>query len=267
VNSRKVLETVLRPLGVTGELFPPVCVIVDKLDKLSEDEVVRQLEALGLKKNVITTIQKTLTLKSLAELKQVLPADSDILKDFEELWRLADAYGYADFLVFDASVVRGLAYYTGIVFECFDRSGTLRAIAGGGRYDKLLSTYGAKEDVPMVGFGFGDIVIVELLKDKGLLPPLEQRCDDVVIAFDEALRPAAYRVAQKLREKGRCVDVQLIPGKKIPWSYDYANRVGADRTILLGPAEWEKGMVRVKDMKRGARDEAYKGEDVKLEDL
>jgi len=119
----------------------------------------------------------------------------------------------------------------------------------------------------MVGFGFGDIVVVELLKDKGLLPALDQQCDDVVIAFDEALRPAAYKVAQRLRVKGRCVDVQLIPGKKITWCYDYANRVGADRTVLIAPSEWEKGLVRVKDMKRGARDESYKGEDVKVDDL
>jgi histidyl-tRNA synthetase len=71
--------------------------------------------------------------------------------------------------MFDASVVRGLAYYTGVVFEAFDRKGVLRAIAGGGRYDKLLETFGG-DPTPAVGFGFGDAVIVELLKERNILP-------------------------------------------------------------------------------------------------
>lgn len=162
INSRKVLQAVLEPLGVTGELFSPVCVIVDKLDKLTDEEVTKQLTDLGLTKDVIAAIQRTLTMKTLDDLRKALPADSAIVKEFEvrslllmvalfyflsirlfliivsprfqELWRLAEGYGYVDWLIFDASVVRGLAYYTGIVFECFDRGGTLRAIAGGGRY-------------------------------------------------------------------------------------------------------------------------------------
>ena len=91
--------------------------------------------------------------------------------DLKRVFELAKSYGYDDYLVFDASVVRGLAYYTGIVFEGFDRAGNLRAICGGGRYDKLLETFGG-ENHPCVGFGFGDAVIVELLSDKGLLPSI-----------------------------------------------------------------------------------------------
>lgn len=87
------------------------------------------------------------------------------MKELADLFALANAYGYADWLAFDASVVRGLAYYTGTVFEAFDRAATLRAICGGGRYDRLLSAYGG-DDAPMCGFGFGDAVIVELLQDK-----------------------------------------------------------------------------------------------------
>ena len=90
------------------------------------------------------------------------------------LFEIAEAYGYGDWLYFDASVVRGLAYYTGIVFEGFDRKGELRAICGGGRYDKLLSLYGSPEVVPACGFGFGDCVVVELLKERNLLPKLQR---------------------------------------------------------------------------------------------
>jgi histidyl-tRNA synthetase len=96
-------------------------------------------------------------------------------------------------------VVRGLAYYTGIVFEGFDRTGGIpRAICGGGRYDKLFSTYGAR-DIPSCGFGFGDCVIMEILEDKKLLPSFAPKIDDIILAFNEELRPAANELAMALR--------------------------------------------------------------------
>merc|ERR1719231_2012392 len=98
--------------------------------------------------------------------------DSPAVQDLKQLFELAKAYELDDWLVLDLSVVRGLAYYTGAVFEGFDRSGELRAIFSGGRYDKLLGTFGG-EDTPAAGFGFGDAVIMELLQAKNLLPQLE----------------------------------------------------------------------------------------------
>lgn len=267
VNSRKVLQAVLEPLGVTGDLFAPVCVIVDKLDKLTPEEVNAQLTALGLEETVIAAITKTLKLTSLEELEAVLPETSAILTELRELWSLAAAYGYSKWLQFDASVVRGLAYYTGVVFECFDRAGTLRAIAGGGRYDRLLSTYGAKEDVPACGFGFGDVVIVELLKDKNRLPVLPPQLDDLVIAFDETLRPAACKVAERLRSIGRSVEVQLIPKKKVAWCFNYADRIGATRAVFVAPSEWAEGKVRIKNLRAPADSEESKEVNVPFEEL
>lgn len=170
----------------------------------------------GLNTDVISKIQSTLTIKDLDQLREKLPG-SDIVNQFDRLWELAKAYGYEDWIQFDASVVRGLAYYTGIVFEGFDRAGVLRAICGGGRYNRLLSTYGAKQDVPACGFGFGDCVIVELLKDRKLLPELPPCLDDIVIPFNEELRAAACQVAARLRAQGRSVDIILGKNKKIDW--------------------------------------------------
>jgi len=178
-----------------------------------------------------------------------LPENSGVVAELTQLWELAKAYEYDDWLVFDASVVRGLAYYTGVVFEVRDRGGVLRAISGGGRYDKLLSTYGSNQDVPMAGFGFGDCVILELLKDKGLLPQLPPTIDDLVICFDESLRPAGCKVANKLRAVGRRVDLQLIPKKKVSWCFEYADRIGAFRAVFIAPDEWSKGLVRVKNLR------------------
>jgi hypothetical protein len=202
--------------------------------------------------------------RSLDALREVLGDDNAALNELQTLFTLAEAYGYADWLVFDASVVRGLAYYTGTVFEAFDREGVLRAICGGGRYDKLMSAFGTcalpatiisssatsaapssntqamvahcclcmdacctvrrgtlraasytlrtdgtggraweragGADQPMVGFGFGDAVIVELLKERGLMPQLSASVQDVVIALGGPdMQVAATSVAAQLR--------------------------------------------------------------------
>merc|ERR1719498_630110 len=131
------------------------------------------------------------------------------MREMNELFALAEAYGFGDWILFDASVVRGLAYYTGIVFEGFDRKGVLRAICGGGRYDRLLSLYGSPKEIPCVGFGFGDCVILELLKEKGLLPGFPPAIDYVVAPFNKDMMGSAMNVANRLREAGKTVDVYL----------------------------------------------------------
>ena len=169
--------------------------------------------------------------------------------ELRTLFDLARAYGYDDWLAFDASLVRGLAYYTGIVFEAFDRGGNLRAICGGGRYDRLLSTFGGK-DLPACGFGFGDMVLLEFLSEQGLLPEPDPGIDDVVFAFEENLREAAVEVATRLRASGRRVDLVLEP-RKVKWAYRHANRLGASRVVLVAPEEHARGVVRIKDLASG----------------
>ena len=194
--------------------------------------------------------------------------DSSGVDELKRLFELADAYGFGDWLVFDASVVRGLAYYTGVVFEGFDRAGELRAICGGGRYDKLLSLYGAVSEVPACGFGFGDCVVVELLKDKGILPSLPKSVDFVVAAFNENMQGAAMRATHLMREGGANVDLLLEPKKKVANTFDYANRVGARFIAFVAPSEWERGEVRIKDLRLGEDvPDEEKQLDVKVEDL
>merc|ERR1719277_1932532 len=122
-----------------------------------------------------------MAMKSVDAIREVLGKESVAVKQLEQMTSLCEAYGITDWIIFDASVVRGLAYYTGIVFEAFDRKGKLRAIAGGGRYDKLLETFGG-EPLPACGFGFGDAVIVELLKDRNLLPSFESSGVDTIVS-------------------------------------------------------------------------------------
>ena len=141
------------------------------------------------------------------------------------------------------------AYYTGVVFEAFDRQGQLRALCGGGRYDHLLTTYGARRPVPCVGFGFGDCVIVELLASLQLLPDLERTTPLVVAAYDESMMPAAMTVAHALREGGVDVDVHLQPKGRVAQAFEYADRCGGQFVVLVAPDEWHRQMVRVKALR------------------
>mmetsp|Transcript_3855 Transcript_3855/g.8250 ORF Transcript_3855/g.8250 Transcript_3855/m.8250 type:complete len:480 (-) Transcript_3855:180-1619(-) len=246
VSSRKVLQSVMSQYGVPPELFAKVCVIVDKVEKLPREQVEKELAALGVPVATIDGVLGAMSLRSLDALEALLGPGSEAVADLRRLFSLAAGYGYADWLVFDPSVVRGLAYYTGTVFEGFDREGKLRAICGGGRYDKLLGTFGG-ENQPCVGFGFGDAVIVELLKEKGLLPQLPHKVDDVVFAMDEALRAEASGVAMKLRRAGRSVEL-VLEAKKMKWAFKHAEKCGASRLVLVGAKEWERGAVSVKDL-------------------
>ena len=249
VSSRKVLEEVLGSVGVSGEAFPAVCVIVDKMGKTPEEAMSAQLAEQGLDADAISTIRSTLGLQDLDALSSALGDGSPAVSELTSLFSLIDSYGISDWVAFDASVVRGLAYYTGPVFEAHDRAGELRAIVGGGRYDRLLSTLGGR-DMPATGFGFGDMVIMELLASKGLVPELSSGNQDLVVSSDESLRPAAMSVAQRLRASGRTVDL-VLEDKRMKWVFRHAERSGAQRLVMVMPEEWGAGNVRIKDLESG----------------
>ena len=249
ISSRKVLEEVLGSLGLEGEIFAQTCVIVDKMDKLPEDVIEAQLSDLGLVSESISTIRSVLGITDLESLSSALSSDSEALIELQSLFSLCDSYGISDWVSFDASVVRGLAYYTGPVFEAHDRAGNLRAICGGGRYDKLIGTLGGN-DLPATGFGFGDMVVMELLADKGLLPELSTGVSDVVFGMGTELRGAAMQVAAKLRSAGRTVDL-VLEDKKMKWVFKHSERCGATRLVMVMPDEWAEGKVRIKDLDTG----------------
>ena len=249
ISSRKVLEEVLGSLGISGDAFAATCIIVDKMDKLPAEVVEQQLSEQGLDSDAISVIQATLGLSDLDSLASALGEGSEAVAELATMFDLVDSYGISDWVAFDASVVRGLAYYTGPVFEAHDRSGNLRAICGGGRYDRLLSSLGGK-DMPATGFGFGDMVIMELLNDKGLVPDLPSGNEDIVIAIDENLRGAAMSVATKLRASGRTVDL-VLEDKRMKWAFRHAERTGAQRLVMVMPDEWAAGYVRIKELECG----------------
>ncbi|KAG5055573.1 hypothetical protein JHK85_008083 [Glycine max] len=286
----KVLQEVLNCYSVPENLFGKVCVIIDKIEKIPADEIKKELKAVGLSQEAVQELLQVLSVKSLTELEERLGSSGEAVADLKQLFSLAEKIGYSKWLQFDASVVRGLAYYTGIVFENikFDHvrvqagldatgvaadmitlkftyrntgtlKGKLRAICGGGRYDHLFSTFGA-DDIAACGFGFGDAVIVELLKEKGLLPELNLQIDDIVCALDEDLQGCAAMVANILREKGQIVEL-VLESKPLKWVFKRAARLNAERLVLVGNSEWQRGVVGVKILSTA---EQY---EVKLDDL
>ena len=258
ISSRKVLEEVLGSLGISGDAFAATCIIVDKMDKLPAEVVEQQLSEQGLDSDAISVIQATLGLSDLDSLASALGEGSEAVAELATMFDLVDSYGISDWVAFDASVVRGLAYYTGPIFEAHDRSGNLRAICGGGRYDRLLSSLGGK-DMPATGFGFGDMVIMELLNDKGLVPDLPSGNEDIVIAIDENLRGAAMSVATKLRASGRTVDL-VLEDKRMKWAFRHAERTGAQRLVMVMPDEWAAGNVRIKELESGEESDVAVGD-------
>ncbi len=264
INSRAWIEETLRqgPLDKRPDAFAPLCVIIDKLRKVGAQGVTEQLTdpkgPVALRADEAKRVLEVLAVGDLDEAARFVGADSPALGELRRLFELLEGYGLSSRVVFDASVVRGLAYYTGIVFECFDSAGELRSLCGGGRYDQLLETLGGPP-TPAVGFGFGDVVIGELLADRHLLPKLTRPLDDVVYAFGEAERPAAARLATRLRQKGRRVEF-VLSSAKLKRVLSDADKGGADRIWLLGPDELQRGVAKVRDLASGAeRDEKLDG--------
>jgi histidyl-tRNA synthetase len=172
--------------------------IIDKLERTPPEESEKKLGVIGFS---LAAVNEFITSgKPTAELQSILD-------------NLA-ARGLKDFVKIDYQVIRGLAYYTGVVFEAFDRKGEFRAIAGGGRYNNLVKLIsGGKVDLPALGFGMGDVVLLEILKARGLLPKFDSPMDVYVLIEDEALRPDSLKLIHDLRAAGYAVEYPLTPTK------------------------------------------------------
>jgi histidyl-tRNA synthetase len=159
-----------------------------------------------------------------------------------------NARGLGEFVKIDYGVIRGLAYYTGVVFEAFDAKGEFRAIAGGGRYNNLLKLIsGGKVDLPALGFGMGDVVLLELLKARKLLPEFNAGVDTFVLIEDESLRTASLKVLQQLRSSGQVVEYALTPAKGDK-QFKRALELKAARTVRLERGPDGSIVAKVKDL-------------------
>lgn len=255
ISSRALLEESLQSsvLAERPGVFPALCVAIDKLDKIGGDAVAELLSdpkgTIRLDPLAAKDVVAWLRLSDLDAAASGLPGDSAALAEMRRLFELLALYGVADRVDFDCSITRGLAYYTGIVFEAFDADRSLRSLCGGGRYDHLLDSLGGPS-IPAVGFGFGDVVILELLQDLGKRPEPGRGLDAVVFAFGESERPAAIRLARQLRADGQSVELSLSGGK-LKRALADADKAGAGKIYLLGPDEVARNEALVRDLASG----------------
>jgi histidyl-tRNA synthetase len=246
VNNRALLAELLAKSGIAPEHHAAVFLALDKRGKITDDEITALLRAEGLADPAITQTFALLGVQTLDQAAELAGADSPAMATLRDLFALAQVYGIADRLVFDIAVIRGLSYYTGIVFEAFDAERKFRAIFGGGRYDSLLTTIGGAP-TPAVGIGFGDVVIVEVLKELlGETAAAEKSGVIIGYMFPEQ-REAATRLARTLREAGEKVDLMLARQKPKPF-FSRASASTAAEAVFIGPDDVAKGAAKRKNL-------------------
>ncbi|HET6595577.1 MAG TPA: histidine--tRNA ligase [Anaerolineales bacterium] len=242
VNNRRLIDDRFNALDISVEKRPAVSSWVDRRDKLSPESWTEYGRNIGLSPEQITKIKEML-------------ADNDLWKQSAELTRffaVVDALGLRQFFEFDASIMRGLLYYTGTVFEAWEVGGDIkRSILGGGRYDNLTRDVGG-DPIPGVGFAMGDVVIGLILAKYDLLPKdLNINPAPVLVTvFNEDCLLESFKLASELRRAGLKV-VCYPEAVKLPKQFKYADRIGAKVTLVLGPEEIEKGDVAVKNLMNG----------------
>jgi histidyl-tRNA synthetase len=253
VSDRRLLRALLLEAGVPQAQLTLAYNIVDKLERDPREVIHKRLtDEVGVAAEQADAVLAIFQHSDYDAVRSAYGAKEAVAPELERMDQLFGhlrALGLEDFARFDLTVVRGLAYYTGIVFELFDRRGELRAICGGGRYDDLLGRLGGSE-LPAVGFGMGDVVLRELLADRGLLPETRQTVDYYLVAVTPGERGEALSLARRLREAGMSVEYPLRH-QKVGKQFQNASAVGARRVVVLGPDEVAAGEAVVRDMESG----------------
>lgn len=262
VSDRRLLTALLRGIGVQDEKVGAAFGIIDKIERLPAEKAEQLLvDEIGLDKGEIKALYSLLSASSIEDVDRAFGDNVGVVEELDRFRRYMEmlaAMGLGDFVELDLRIVRGLAYYTGIVFELFDRKGELRAICGGGRYDRLLELVGG-DSQPAVGFGMGDVVLGELLAERGLVPAYERVLDYFVVAVTAEEHPEALRLAHELRDQGHSVAYGLKQ-QGVAKQMKAAAREGASTVLIIGPDEVEKGIVLVRDMISGDQREVPRQE-------
>jgi histidyl-tRNA synthetase len=253
VSDRGLLAALLRVVGVAEERMGGAFAVIDKIERTPPEKVEDGLRAdAGLDHGQVETLLGLLGAEGLDALEAGFGAYADVAPELARLRAYVetlDAMGLGDFVEVDLRIVRGLAYYTGIVFEIFDRKGELRAVCGGGRYDRLLELVGG-EPLPAVGFGMGDVVLGELLAERGLIPEYAPEVDYFVVPVTPEQRPETLRIAHLLRDRGHSV-AYALRDQAVGRQMKAATREGARTVLVLGPDELAAGTIVARDMKSG----------------
>lgn len=243
INDRRLILSEIDNIGLNENQKSQVLKLIDKQEKMNFSAWEAYALELGWKMEQFRRLYEVL-------LNDRLWEKSDYLK---RIFLLLESYGLREYAVFDARIVRGLDYYTGIVFEARDTAGSNRAIFGGGHYDNLVADVGGQA-LPGVGFAMGDVVFPLVLSELNLLPELKTKTSDILITvFDESSALFSLKLASQLRENQFNVEVYPEP-VKIGKQFKYADRSGIRFVVVAGPDEISNGQIQLKDLKTGMQE-------------
>lgn len=261
LGDRTLWVLFLESAGVPDAKIISVLSVIDKLEKVSPEALremtVAALDGTGLDADALVgKIKNFISLRDLDSMRAAFDADGELaervdarIADWRKLVSILESLGVGAFISPDLGIVRGLAYYTGFVFEAFQTVGTGRALAGGGRYDNLVKKLGY-QDMPAVGFGMGDVTVSDLLELVGKSGELRDAPDAYFVIGSENVRPKALEIISALRRSGVKTDYPLKQasfGKQ----FKQADAVGAAKAYILGDDELAQGIVKIKDLKSG----------------
>jgi histidyl-tRNA synthetase len=256
ISSRELLASFLKGLGIPDEKLQSVYAALDKRSKIPADTFEKILKEQLPDKKTVKEVLDFMSINSIPKLKELVEHKSDqnnAYLSIRQVLDYLDMMGAGDFCVYDPSIVRGLAYYTGIVFEVHDIVGDLRAICGGGRYDNLLKDFGGPA-VSATGMGMGDCVLEILLRERGLLDKQIKKPElDYFVACLGIVGKEAWNIIGKLRLMGYSANYSYKMGG-LSRQLTEASAQNAKFCIIIGEDELEKNEIKIKDMATGQQE-------------
>ena len=248
INNRDFVSDFFLSLGIEGATTPALYKIIDNARKVDEEVTRESIRQLGLTSVQTGAVEDYLSLRGASGIEEI-QVTSRGKESLLSLFSLIESAELGEFCEFDPTIVRGLDYYTGTVFEIYDRSEKMRAVCGGGRYNNLLKEFTGVE-LPACGFGMGDVVLGEILAEKGLLPEYRKNTDYFLVRISDEELGLMLRVARALRKKGFSVEYtyRLQPVKK---QMGRASRIPAQKALIFGTDEVSKGKLVEKELESG----------------
>jgi histidyl-tRNA synthetase len=255
LSDRTTWVLLLNNLGISDQERPAVLNIIDKSERRKPEQTLEDLEKIigARSKNILTKIEAIKKIDSIEELKENLSSCGECgqtrANDWVTLIEYLEGYTADNYVSIDLSIVRGLAYYTGFVYEAFESSGEGRALAGGGRYDHLVKKLSGNTDMPAAGFAIGDMTLSDCLDSKGLLPNYIVAPDIFVICGSED-KKIGLTIISQCRKAGFSVNHSL-KNAAFGKQFKEAGKSGARYALILGEEEREKNEIKIKDFRSG----------------
>ncbi|MCZ6446077.1 MAG: histidine--tRNA ligase [Planctomycetota bacterium] len=255
LSDRQMIRALLLAAGIDESQLAVAYTTIDKIEREDRGKAAERLKTAGI---TGPGVDRVFDIGSIRGLEDALAALENVRGGEQVGENIASCHaalcrmGLGDFLEVDLSIVRGLAYYTGIVYELFDAKRSLRAICGGGRYDGLLEALGGV-DLPATGFGMGDVVIAELLRDHSIAPDAGGRLDAFLVAVTTADVPEVLRLSHALRDRGVRVEYAL-KAQAVAKQLKIASARQAKTAVIIGPDEREAGEVMLRNLGTGAEE-------------